>query len=114
MFGVLNEYVHLAGHVHEQQGGPPDLAWLADRAGARCAGGTVDVEHRQSKRSGESVQSPAMRADTPFVTQLIETRWTRHGKDRAGMRLPPNQFDRRIGFAVERPRQPEERTVDAR
>ncbi len=31
MLGVLNEYVHLASHVHARQGGPPDLAWLEDR-----------------------------------------------------------------------------------
>lgn len=31
MLGVLNEYVHLADHVHARQGGPPDLAWLEDR-----------------------------------------------------------------------------------
>ena len=30
MLGVLNEYVHLAGHVHEREGGPPDLARLED------------------------------------------------------------------------------------
>jgi hypothetical protein len=30
MLGVLNEYVHLANHVHAQEGGPPDLAWLED------------------------------------------------------------------------------------
>jgi len=30
----------------------------------------------------ESVRSRADRADTPLVTQLIETRWTRYGKDR--------------------------------
>lgn len=30
MLGVLNEYVHLAGHVHARQGQPPGLAWLED------------------------------------------------------------------------------------
>lgn len=30
MLGVLNEYVHLAGHAHAKEGGPPDLAWLED------------------------------------------------------------------------------------
>ena len=30
MLGVLNEYVHLAGHVHEVEGGSPDLEWLED------------------------------------------------------------------------------------
>ncbi len=31
MLGVLNGYVHLAGHIRARQGGPPDLAWLEDR-----------------------------------------------------------------------------------
>lgn len=30
MLAALYEYAYLAGHVHEPQGGPPDLAWLED------------------------------------------------------------------------------------
>ena len=41
MLGVLNEYVHLVGHAHEREGGPPDLAsledWLAQTGQSRFA-----------------------------------------------------------------------------
>ena len=44
MLGVLNEYVHFAGHVRARQGGPPDLAWLEDRL-AQTPTGPLQKRH---------------------------------------------------------------------
>ena len=49
MLGVLNEYVHLAGHVHARQGGLQDLAWLEDWL-AQTPMGPLHKRHGSSDR----------------------------------------------------------------
>jgi hypothetical protein len=50
--------------------------------------GTTLRKNTDRSRSGHWVQSPIDTADTHFVTQLIETRWTRYGKDRVYVKTP--------------------------
>ncbi len=57
-------------------------AALIARIGDQSAARMVDPMTIAKPRWANRVQSHAERADTQFVTQLIETRWTRYGKDR--------------------------------